>query len=116
MVHDLWEMDPAGTDPTPGSFGGNPDVDGFMSDGAYGMYGYPNPVLTARAQAAAAKERGEEPPMTPERIAHDIYFYESERHRADHVRYAFPSFEERYGYPDPRPKLPEDEQPAAWDA
>lgn len=115
MVYDLWKMDPDGIDPTPGYIG-NEALDGFMHDHIFGGHGYPNPVLTARAQAEAARERGEEPPMTPERMAHDVYFYEVDRHRKADVRYAFPSFEERYGYPDPRPRLPEDEQPDSPDS
>lgn len=111
MVHDLWEMDPTGTNPTP-TFLFEEEGDGFMDEGAHGAYGYPNPILTARAQAEAAQARGEEPPLTPERVAHDVYFYEVERRKLD-VKYSFPSFEESYGYPDPRPRPPEDERPAS---
>jgi hypothetical protein len=110
MLHDLWEMDPTGECPTPGSLLGDPDIDGFKDEGLLGGYGYPNPILTARAQAEAAEKRGEAFPLTVERMVHDVYFYEAERRKLD-VGYSFPSFEERYGYPDPRPRIPEDERP-----
>ncbi len=127
MVHDLWKFEPGGTyyndlEPQVDAFGEpfyDPldDIDFFAvgsprrRDGTRsGGYGYPDPVRTARTQAEFARERGEEPPLTPERMASDVYFYEVERHKAG-LGYIFPSFEERYGYPDPRPRFPEDERP-----
>jgi hypothetical protein len=118
MVHDLWESEPSGeyyANPKWVNIAQKYGTDIFKN-GDIGVkgYGYPDPVRTAKTQAEAAQERGEEPPLTPERMAHDVYFYEVDRRSAD-VRWIFPSFEERYGYPDPRPRLPEDERPDPQD-
>lgn len=125
MVHDLMDFDPTGT-----KAADVVDSVGFMKINRYSFpddqpwdlfqdghlfnewhgYGYRNPIFTANEQAEAARARGEEPPLTPERVACDIYYYEVERRKAD-VSMAFPPFEELFGYPDPRPTHP---APDSW--
>jgi hypothetical protein len=114
MIRDLWEFAPisdgfnyykTGAVGFADLFSDGDDIDG-------GGYGYPDPVLTANAQEAEARARGEEPPLTPERQARDAYFYEID-HRAADPWWAFPSFEELYGYPDPRPRPPDEHEASA---
>lgn len=104
IVKDLDEFESGGLNPY------NPNHD-FTGEGNWfeSRFGYPNPFDTASDQYTEALKRGEERPLTTEMMAVDIYNYEKGVRQA--VGNPIPSFEETYGYPDPRQVLTEATSP-----
>jgi hypothetical protein len=75
---------------------------GFFRD----TFGYQDPRRTALHQINEAEARREPWPQTTEVMAANIYYYERQRSEAEEDQ-PLPSFEETYGYPDPREPQPE---------
>lgn len=98
MVHDIEQFD---SNPMTSSF-----LDWEFSIGSFkDAYGYPDPRFTAQEQRSRALYDGVEPPLSKERMATNIYYYERQQREAD-AGQPMPSFEEHYGYPDPRQQQP----------
>lgn len=107
MVHDLWEIEEGGERPL--TLVNMHHGEDLFAD----RYGYPDPRITVGTAPGdnwfRARREGREyvpPAPTPESMARDVYSYEVARRKAD-VRWRYPSFEEIYGYPDPRAPRPE---------